>query len=215
MSTALIQKLRYMARQYTAGSYARGGNPPTKHYLDEAADLLEQYHREASARCPDCGETTPAEIHTCSPQSSAIQKCKGMNCGATDGRAHSPECEAEHAAAIAGGRFVKEAPSVEPDAWMVRQQQIDHRGRFAEFGPWQQCSRRDAKHFATLEGVEVRPFYATPPDAEALKRRVAELEAALANSHNRHEYTTPPGMVFVSVEFFERAKASLAARKEG
>ena len=32
--------------------------------------------------------------------------CKGMNCGATDGRSHSLECHAEHAAAIAGGVFV-------------------------------------------------------------------------------------------------------------
>lgn len=36
----LIAKLRYMARQYTAGQSARGGNPPAKHYLDEAADAL-------------------------------------------------------------------------------------------------------------------------------------------------------------------------------
>ncbi|MFM0324808.1 hypothetical protein [Caballeronia glebae] len=35
--------------------------------------------------------------------------CKGMNCGATDGISHSPECHAEHAAAAAGGRFVKDA----------------------------------------------------------------------------------------------------------
>lgn len=33
--------------------------------------------------------------------------CKGMNCGATDGVNHSLECQAEHAAAIAGGVFVK------------------------------------------------------------------------------------------------------------
>lgn len=33
--------------------------------------------------------------------------CKGMNCFAADGVSHSLECQAEHAAAIAGGRFVK------------------------------------------------------------------------------------------------------------
>jgi hypothetical protein len=31
-----------------------------------------------------------------------------MNCGCTDGESHSLECHAEHAAAIAGGVFVKE-----------------------------------------------------------------------------------------------------------
>lgn len=35
-----------------------------------------------------------------------LPACKGMNCGATDGRSHSLECHAEHAAAIAGGVFV-------------------------------------------------------------------------------------------------------------
>ena len=36
-----------------------------------------------------------------------LAPCKGMNCGCTDGVNHSVECQAEHAAAIAGGRFVK------------------------------------------------------------------------------------------------------------
>lgn len=33
--------------------------------------------------------------------------CLGMNCGCTDGKSHSLECEAEHAANVAGGKFVK------------------------------------------------------------------------------------------------------------
>ena len=33
--------------------------------------------------------------------------CQGMNCGATDGVSHSRECYAEHAATLAGGKFVK------------------------------------------------------------------------------------------------------------
>lgn len=37
--------------------------------------------------------------------------CKGTNCTSTDGHGHSPECEAEHAAAIAGGSFVPSAQS--------------------------------------------------------------------------------------------------------
>jgi hypothetical protein len=36
-----------------------------------------------------------------------LKTCKGMNCGSTDGVNHSLECHAEHAAAIAGGRFKK------------------------------------------------------------------------------------------------------------
>lgn len=56
-----------------------------------------------------------------------MNECKGMNCGATDGVSHSPECHAEHAATVAGGVFTKStaqpepaAPSVapEPVAWI-------------------------------------------------------------------------------------------------
>ena len=41
----------------------------------------------------------------------SLTACKGMNCGCTDGASHSLECQAEHAAAIAGGSFVKNAKS--------------------------------------------------------------------------------------------------------
>ncbi len=39
-------------------------------------------------------------------EADTMTQCNGMNCGTTDGN-HSPECRAEHAAAVAGGRFVK------------------------------------------------------------------------------------------------------------
>ena len=51
-------------------------------------------------------EPQPAAPGTYSP-------CAGMNCGCTDGFSHSLECQAEHAAAIAGGRFVKAADAME------------------------------------------------------------------------------------------------------
>ena len=38
--------------------------------------------------------------------------CKGTNCGCTDEVCHSHECLAEHAAAIAGGTFVKQQAAV-------------------------------------------------------------------------------------------------------
>ena len=46
-----------------------------------------------------------------------MTQCNGMNCTSTDGHSHSPECRAEHAAAVAGGRFVKgDAPAVDAGA---------------------------------------------------------------------------------------------------
>lgn len=41
----LVQKLRYMGRQYAAGQVARGGEP-SKHYLEEAADEIEALSAE-------------------------------------------------------------------------------------------------------------------------------------------------------------------------
>ncbi len=41
----------------------------------------------------------------------AVDKCQGMNCQKSDvNPEHSLECEAEHAATIAGGYFVKTTP---------------------------------------------------------------------------------------------------------
>lgn len=39
-------------------------------------------------------------------------RCNGMNCGSRDGRNHSLDCEAEHAAAIAGGKFMPAAAGI-------------------------------------------------------------------------------------------------------
>lgn len=54
----------------------------------------------AAPQPPAQAEPKPAAPGTYPP-------CAGMNCGCTDGFSHSLECQAEHAAAIAGGRFVK------------------------------------------------------------------------------------------------------------
>ena len=40
----LVQKLRYMGKQYAAGHEARGGGAQ-KHYLEEAADELERLRK--------------------------------------------------------------------------------------------------------------------------------------------------------------------------
>lgn len=53
---------------------------------------------ERRAECTDCVDL-PDPV---------VRKCKGLNCTSTDGRNHSLECEAQHAAAIAGGVFVKQ-----------------------------------------------------------------------------------------------------------
>ena len=50
---------------------------------------------------------TSENQHEAQPAETQLPACKGMNCGCTDGRSHSLECQAEHAAAIAGGVFVK------------------------------------------------------------------------------------------------------------
>ena len=43
----ILQKLRYMGQQYSVGAYSRGGSNQ-KHYLLEAADLIDQLQAEKS-----------------------------------------------------------------------------------------------------------------------------------------------------------------------
>jgi hypothetical protein len=50
--------------------------------------------------------------YAAAPAPSQAAPCKGMNCGRTDGVNHSLECQAEHAAAITGGTFVKQQAAV-------------------------------------------------------------------------------------------------------
>lgn len=88
---------------------------------DSNLALLEQ--TQLAERCRQQAETAEAEnarlvaqIATMQhkPQPHECAPCKGINCGATDGVSHSVECAAEHAAVIAGGRFVPKgaAPTV-------------------------------------------------------------------------------------------------------
>jgi hypothetical protein len=60
--------------------------------------------------CPNCKAGDQYTYRVSCP------RCRGMNCGATDGVSHSLECQAEHAAAIAGGRFVKDAAARDAQA---------------------------------------------------------------------------------------------------
>lgn len=69
MADPLITKLRYMARQYTNGSLARGGNPG-RHYLDEAADEIERL-RAALAQ-------------------PALKPCRSPYCECTEGECTHP-----------------------------------------------------------------------------------------------------------------------------
>jgi len=73
----------------------------------ENFDLCEPTHWMPLPPAPDA---QPAQEPVVTPP------CKGMNCGCTNGVDHSLECHAEHAAAIAGGQFVKAPqPAQEPE----------------------------------------------------------------------------------------------------
>ncbi|PYE13389.1 restriction alleviation protein Lar [Paraburkholderia silvatlantica] len=77
-------------------------------------------------------------------------RCKGMNCGCTNGIDHSLECHAEHAAAIAGGLFVKDCEPPLAVAWMVRGYSTE---LFAELD--------EAHKYACTINAAVVPLYET------------------------------------------------------
>lgn len=71
-------------------------------------------------RCSDCKENrfSWCPHNQPEPEWRRGRPCKGLNCGAMKWQDHSPECEAQHAATIAGGTFlpapVAARPSVPP-----------------------------------------------------------------------------------------------------
>lgn len=105
------------------------------------------------------------------PAQEAQPPCAGMNCGSTDGKTHSAECYAEHAAAVAGGRFVKWGDEAQPVAWVSHDRLLgkDH---------------YDSVPIQSLQpGVYSHtPLYTLPPDAA---RRIRGLEAEVQCEQRR------------------------------
>ena len=52
-SELLKQRLRYQARQYSAGAFARGGNPE-KHIMQKAVDRIEELEKALRDILNDC-----------------------------------------------------------------------------------------------------------------------------------------------------------------
>ena len=91
--------------EVTALSAMVSGAPWAFDYLTALRQAIRTYeHLRIAGRRP----VDPADVPTSAP-TAAAQPCKGMNCGSTDSKTHSPECEAQYAATICGGRFIPKA----------------------------------------------------------------------------------------------------------
>jgi hypothetical protein len=89
----------------------------------------------------------------------AVDKCQGMNCQKSDvNPEHSLECEAEHAATIAGGYFVKTTQPVQEPDW---KDQYEKQKRRAEM--W---IAKYEKDIGQLE--RVKPIHAEPAQEPVL-----------------------------------------------
>ena len=128
MSTeAILKKLRYMGQQYGAGKVARGGRPE-KHYLEEAADLIEQLASEnaelqrraeqpaaENRRCGGCGAEYGFDEgfwHKCAEEKVIVTPSRielyGFNRPRTQGEGHSCRTAANEACAWAIKRLGEE-----------------------------------------------------------------------------------------------------------
>ena len=142
---------------------AAAPTPPAQDPREAALDAMAENARELGL-----DYTAPAQ-ETQPP-------CAGMNCGSTDGKTHSAECYAEHAATIDGGRFAKgdAPPAASPTCGMNIAQRILHvGGRNNEAG---------YVEFGSLQAVEAlvnQVLRDVMPDAA---RRIAELEVELAEA---------------------------------
>jgi hypothetical protein len=82
-------------------------------FIEGSIESRRNYNTEGVRYCEDA--TGPSYLVKLLDDVAAhTEPCKGTNCGCMNGIDHSPECEAEHAAAIAGGKFVKPKPKAPP-----------------------------------------------------------------------------------------------------
>ena len=121
MSTALIQQ-RAVEIAEQQGFHVL--------FQKELHAAMEQYHREASARCPDCGERNPASVGPVGFQAREIG---------------------------------------EGDWFNVRLDEIER-----------------INAYKTSAQFDYRFLYTAPPDAEALRKRVEELESELSSLMQKH-----------------------------
>ena len=94
--------------------YLESGDGEPSVAQEAGLTAMQVYAIETAIDClvRDCGEvgspTVLRELRALlSSKTRAYPPCQGMNCGCTNGINHSAECFAEHAATIAGGRFIK------------------------------------------------------------------------------------------------------------
>ena len=86
--------------------------------------------------------------------------CLGMNCGITrTDQVHSAECQAEHAAAIAGGKFVKPAQRKPLPLWTEAQHERAYRNSPELHKDVKSLAafKRVAKEIAAMYGIKEQP----------------------------------------------------------
>lgn len=84
---------------------------PNDHYIEALESLRERPELARERTTRNALRVAIAALRA--QHATATTPCKGMNCGCTDGRSHPPECEAQHAATVAGGTFVPAAETLE------------------------------------------------------------------------------------------------------
>lgn len=128
-------------------------------------------------------------------RAAAADKCQGMNCQKSDvNPEHSLECEAEHAATIAGGHFVKTAPSTQDVDYWIREATAARQAEMAmrrelEAQPVQGRTCKCVCH----DGCAACKQMAQPAqEPVALVIDGVLVKSALPEKYTGHLYTTPP-----------------------
>lgn len=166
-------------------------------YEESDGSLIEQ--------CPACKEKDSKQ----EPQS--FPPCKGINCGCTDGRSHSLECQAEHAAAVAGCAFIKQEPraQAEPEVVAIAD------GSFNCVAPLGSelitlQSHREAMTDLRRANVDAKTMWdMLKEDYDAQREAIAKKDAALKEIVSKGSQTGYGKMALVLI-----AKAAIAQARE-
>ena len=124
-SKAIVEDAAVLAAHKVMAEFAQGAHTEAK--VEYHTTMIQCPHCDGSVRVqaqPYPDNFIHALMYDVAKRDSEAQQpvvehppCQGMNCGITrTDQEHSLECQAEHAAAIAGGQFVKTAQQQEPVA---------------------------------------------------------------------------------------------------
>lgn len=137
------------------------------------------------------------------------EPCKGANCGCTNGIDHSPECYAEHAAAIAGGKFVQREPKAPPPLDTSKPMQIKRTGEEVRY-IGRMSDGRIVGEYSFNGALKILDYYESELENIPTQKRTKSREALMVSVSGGEPYLTWDNCVPFGGKIIARGTITLA-----